>query len=91
MLGDPATRSWFSWTARVNALPTFSFRDFVLDLETVLLRDDLHRHLAGSEAGHLDGPREALQARIDFLVDLRAGDRQVDAALKLSEGFRLAC
>ena len=53
----------------------------------VALGHDGHRHLAGTEAVHLDGARQALQAGIDFGLDDVDGQRQRDLAFQLFEGF----
>jgi hypothetical protein len=42
---------------------------FAPNLIFVLLRDDLHRHLAGPESVHLDVARKLLQPRLNFAVD----------------------
>ena len=53
----------------------------------VALGHDGHRHLAGTEAVHLDGARQLLQAGIDFGLDDVDGQRQRHLAFELLEGF----
>src|SRR5206468_10712895 len=53
----------------------------------VALGDDGERHLAGTEAVHLDGARQLLQAGVDFGLDGVDGQRQRHLAFQLFQGF----
>ncbi len=59
--------------------------DVRTDLRAVLLRDHLHRHLAGPEARQLDRLGEARQPLADFALDLLQGHRNAQTALQLAQ------
>jgi len=61
--------------------------DFVVHRVAIALGHDVHRHLAGTEAVHLDGARELLEARIDFGLDGADRQGQRDLAFELLESF----
>ncbi|MNV57922.1 hypothetical protein D3C71_1502740 [compost metagenome] len=60
---------------------------FVLQRVAITLGHHVHRHLAGTEAVHLDRARNALEARVDFGLDCGQRQAQRDLALELFEGF----
>ena len=64
-----------------NAIQFFG-QDFVTRLITMLLLDDVERHFARTEAGHLHVPAHALQALFHFLLDIGNGDGEIDAAFE---------
>ena len=63
--------------------------DLVVHRVAVALGHDVHRHLAGTEAVHLDGAGQLLEARIDFGLDGADGQGQRDLAFELLEGFNV--
>ncbi len=76
----------------LNASPTASPITSAWTCGAVGLRDHLHRHLAGPEAGHLHGARTAWRRRSPhFLVDRLGRYGQVEPALKRAEGFQVCC
>jgi len=60
---------------------------FVLNGVAIALGHHGHRHLARTEAVHLDGAGQALQARVHFSLDCRDGQGQRDLAFELLEGL----
>ena len=62
---------------------------FAADLGPVLLRHQLHRHLAGTEARHLDVARELLQPLVDLALDLLDRHRHRKAPLERAQGFQI--
>ena len=87
ILGWPATRSLASLAACGEGLADLVVHHLVVHRVAVALGHDVHRHLAGTEAVHLDGARQLLQAGIDFGLDDVDGQRQRDLAFQLFEGF----
>ena len=80
-------RRFWSRMASLNVAWTVSDDDVRAHLRPVLLRDHLHRHLAGPESGHLDvlgEPREALR---DLALDRGERNGHVEAAFELAECF----
>ena len=64
-----------------NAIQLFS-HGFVASLVAILLLDDGERHLARTEARHLDVLAHTLQALFHILLDIGDGDGEIDAAFQ---------
>ena len=60
---------------------------FVLHRVAIALRNHIHGHLAGTEAVHLDGAGQALEARFHLALDGGQGQAQRDLAFELFKGF----
>ena len=65
-----------------------STQGFVMRLVTILLLDDVRRHLARTKPRHFDVLSDLAQALIDFLVEIGNDDRKVQAALKSARQLR---
>ena len=90
LLGDArlASHAQLGLVGRLRkSLAHLVVQHFVLHRVAVALGHHAQGHLAGTEAIHLHGTGQALEAGVDFGLDGGQGQAQRDLALKLLKGF----